>query len=923
MEAIRRSSFILALATMLGIGLSWAGVTFVPDDQPIGYAAQPAVTNTNTASGNEYLYYADYNMADWSGNLHAVPLGTDGSLGNADAWGNGGGAAAVLDGQNYNTGRRIVTINSSTGAAVPFRWANLSTTQQSALGTATTGPAILNYLRGNTADDAPSGANYRARSTVLGDIIHSTPVHWKDSSGNATVFVNANDGMMHAFNAANGSERFAFVPAQVIPTLKNLTSTAYSVSHEYFVDGRLDLRNVTVSGSTKSILVGMLGAGGKGLFALDVTDVGSIGSETDAASRVMWEISSATTGYTNLGYTYGAPYIGTLESGTAAVIIANGYLGANGRAELFIINANTGAKIAEIDTGYGTTSAPNGLATPSVVDTDGDGLLDTAYAGDLDGHLFKFDLTNNTSRLLYTTSPAQPITTAPSVLPHPNGGYMVTFATGKILLDTDMSDASTFYAYGIWDGAPSGNTTLLSQMLTEATYTSGTTSIRVRYATSNQPNWAAGGHLGWKVALPIGGERVVADGARIVGNAYSFFSINPTVNKTGFPPYEDWWMQISAISGGNDGMMRLDLNGDRVVNDADAVTVGTATQIPVARDMGGGLRSQPIVLRTGSVDVYQSSYDRNIASGGSGVAGGHFDADMYYGSNDNHIHEYDDKYDVTGINWLNPSSAQQDLGTAIPNASTQFRILIANQAFNPGVYLNIDNAGYTNVRYLGTSSTLSVSSLPVYSQHTLRSLVMNLPYDAFNSKDWWGTGDIRAGVIPTVTGCVQKNTLGVSGTWRNGALTVQIISTSVTDSEIQLNVAGRPDLGWRLTATAAANSAKKLAEFTIFWHHPNGRCSNDADWIKNPPLDSAASSTKTTTPAAGSSDPTVSVSGTSGDGSGNGGGSGGGGTNTGTPVDSSGVVVGGSTDSTTMTEFLRGDAASTIGPGRMSWRVLQ
>jgi len=591
----------------------------------VAYAAQPAVTSNSTTSGNEYLFYSDYDMSDWSGNLHAVKIATDGSLANVDSWGGGGGAAVMLDAQNYSSQRNIVTINSSTGAAVPFRWANISATQQTSLGTATTGQAILNYIRGNTADEAPNGAKYRARNTVLGDIIHSTPVYWKDTSGNATVFVNANDGMMHAFDASKGSERFAFVPSQVIASLKNLTLSTYSVSHEYFVDGRLDVRNVTVSGSTKSILVGALGAGGKGLFAMDVTNVGSIASESDAASRILWEISSATTGYTNLGYTYGAPYLGTLESGTAAVIIGNGYLSANGHAELFVINANSGAKIAEIDTGYGTAAAPNGLSTPSVVDTDGDGLIDTAYAGDLDGHLFKFDLTNNTSKLLFTTSPVQPISTAPSILPHPNGGYMVTFTTGKILLDTDMSDTSTFYAYG--------------------------------------------------------------------------------------------------------------------------------------------------------------------------------------------------------------------------------------------------------------------------------------------------TGDIRAGVMPTQTNCVHANTLGVSNTWRNGALTVQIISTTVTDSDIQLNVAGRPDLGWRLTSTAAATSSKMLAEFTIFWHHPNGKCSNDSGWIQNPPLDTSTS-TKTSTPAAGSSDPTTSVSGSSGGGTG-------GSTDTSTPVDSSGVVVGGSTDSTTMTEFLRGDTASTIGPGRISWRVLQ
>jgi type IV pilus assembly protein PilY1 len=315
-----------------------------------------------------------------------------------------------------------------------------------------------------------------------------------------------------------------------------------------------------VSGTEKTILVGALGAGGAGLYALDVTTPTAT-SETDAASKVLWEIT-ATGDFANLGHTYGTPVFTKLSGGTAAVIVGNGYMNTgNGHAVLYIINANTGALINAIDTGSGSLASPNGLSTPTLYDTDGDFRPEYAYAGDIDGNLWKFDLTNNTSSLLFTTSPVQAITTAPAARSHPNGGQMVAFATGRILTSGDEIDTSVHYVYGIWDGAPDANNQLLVQALTTSTFDGG----GVRTISDNAPDWTAGSghHMGWKFSLPPG-ERVVGEMPFYNNGRFYFLASNPTIG-TG----ESWLHEVVFHTGGSPLSPIYDLNEDGLFNDAD------------------------------------------------------------------------------------------------------------------------------------------------------------------------------------------------------------------------------------------------------------------------------------------------------------------------------------------------------------------
>jgi type IV pilus assembly protein PilY1 len=510
---------LTSIASLIAV---FAAPTFDADLQPIGYVGQPVVSSYIVSSGTEKMYSIDYSAFNWSGDLHSYSLTASGAISATDDW--TGGAAAQINNQDYDLNRKIVTWSGSAGT--PFRWSGLTSAQKNlldpnAVTANATSSDILNYVRGDTSKQANQSTPgpYRSRTSVLGDIIHSTPVYWDDGT-NKTVFVGANDGMLHAINATDGTERFAFIPSVLIPKLSALTVTPYV--HKYFVDGRLDVRKF----GSQTILAGALGAGGRGLFALDVTNAAAT-SETDAAAKVLWEITNTSSGFANLGYTYGAPTLLTLPDGTDALVVGNGYNNTsatngtgNGNATLFLINAKTGALIKEIDTGSGSTTSPNGLSSPSFLDTNGDGKKDVAYAGDIDGNLWKFSLASPyTVTKLHTTSPAQAITMAPGMKTHPEGGTMLTFVTGRMLADADKADTSTHYAYGIWDGAPASNTTLLSQTLTESTYTGVTPNIRIRTATSNAPNWTQ--HKGWKTALPVGGERIVGDGA-LISNSVCF-----------------------------------------------------------------------------------------------------------------------------------------------------------------------------------------------------------------------------------------------------------------------------------------------------------------------------------------------------------------------------------------------------------------
>ncbi len=654
-------------ALAIGVKLALAITAFVPGNQPVGYVAQDEMTNYNLRSGTETLFRTEYEKEFFSGNLFAYPVDANGNVNTASEWWSGG-AQVHIDAQNFDTGRMIATMKDD-GTAIPFRWANLSATQQGYL----TSSTILDFLRGDRSQEIPNaGKTLRQRKSALGDIVHSRPYYISDAT-NPTIFVGANDGMLHAFDASNsgGDERWAYVPSMLLNKMKNLAANPYV--RDYFVDGQINIANITSSGS-KRVLVGALGGGGKGLYALDITGSAGLTASTESAvaSKVLWEITPtkvnyvnpvAANAYVNLGYTYGTPTIAKV-SGADAVIIGNGYndnSGGDYQAYLYVINPYTGQRISAIKAGTsGTAASPNGLSTPVAVDSNGDGSIDLVYAGDLNGTMWKFDLATSTATVLLTTSPAQPITSTPGVALHPSGGYMVNFVTGAMFTSTDESSTAVHYAYGIWDGAPVANTALLSQTLSERAYTVGSSTQRVRRVTSNPPNWTTGNHKGWQVALPAG-ERVVGDGSYIENGRFYFTGYNPTIsttvpNTTTVIHGTNWLMELDYLSGGSKNQPFLDLNGDIKLDNADrikyiagdtlpvttpATVIGdpilTTDGIPVGKFLSVGVLSQPILVQLASLNDTLFNQNPDIVTPAvvlpeTGVTGGHFDVDIFYGA---------------------------------------------------------------------------------------------------------------------------------------------------------------------------------------------------------------------------------------------------------------------------------------------------
>jgi type IV pilus assembly protein PilY1 len=495
-------------------------------------AISTLVSSASNLSVNSYSIHTDsltfvarYYPGDWYGELLAYPVTTTG-IGDTPTW----TASIPAVGS-----RKIFTSNGSNGG-IAFDWNALTPTQKTALGS----QDIVDYLRGERSKEVQNGGTLRNRKSLLGDIIHSSPVYvdnYKDGAERAqTVFVGANDGMLHAFDATTGQERFAYVPNAVItPTLATLANPAYT--HRYFVNGQIAVSDYRTT-PDKNLLVASLGLGGKALFGLDVTKPKSF-----SAADVKWEFTGGTAADL-LGLVTGELMIANLNDGSKAVIFGNGYNSTNQTAALFIVNLETGALIKAIDTGVGSATQPNGLAPPRGWDLGRNGTIDYVYAGDLQGNLWKFDLSDtdvnqwnvalkqgDTPQPLFKATDAngkaQPITARPSIGLNPaDVSRWVFFGTGRYLTRTDVSDTSTQSWYGIIDDAKNAVTrSELKERKIVARGTDPSTKNPVRafeLATSGD----MANKKGWYVDLDPG-ERIISS-SQFYGSVLIASSIIPS-----------------------------------------------------------------------------------------------------------------------------------------------------------------------------------------------------------------------------------------------------------------------------------------------------------------------------------------------------------------------------------------------------------
>lgn len=552
-------------------------------------AAALAANSTSIQTG-ALVYQATFNSKDWSGDLSAYSVGFGGVVSPTAAW----NAAAKLPAA---ASRTIYTFDGSDG--VSFNWGALSANQQTALNTDASGAADTNgstrldWLRGVQSNEEKNGGIFRNRTKVLGDIINSDPAfaHADDfgyadmvageassygtyvlnkSGRTPAVFVGGNDGMLHAFRAdagetESGVELFAYVPSGVYQNLSKLTDPAYA--HKYYVDGGPTVGDAYLSTGWATVLVGGLGGGGKSIFALNVGDVAN-----PSASMVMWEYTEA-----DLGLTYSKPQIARLNNGQWAAIFGNGYNSANERAYLYVVNLQTGALIAKIEAGSATA---NGLSTPVLYDSNDDMIADYAYAGDLQGNLWKFDLTSfaNQSTPLFVarndSDQVQPITAQPTIGGHPNGGVLVYFGTGQYLEASDPLVTEVQSFYGIWDNGSAITTTDRSE-LQEQTIVATTTEFgaELRETSTNTVDWAT--KFGWYMDLDQpspAGERVVTQALLRYGRVI-FLTVIPstdTCNAGGV----SWLMELDAVTGAQTGTSSFDFNNDGSFDSDDNLASG-------------------------------------------------------------------------------------------------------------------------------------------------------------------------------------------------------------------------------------------------------------------------------------------------------------------------------------------------------------
>lgn len=446
-----------------------------------GSGTSLATSSTKLDAGTR-SFQAQFVSGSWNGELKAYAINpTTGRLIEPPLW----MASSLIPTWNVSTGTtsRNIFVHDPTGNNAgqrfkAFTWSNLNASQRTAL----LNEDIVNYLRGDRSKEIPNGT-LRTRTGLLGDIVNSQPVFvgqpaprlytssqtftgsstyasFVNAQANRTpmVYVGANDGMLHGFNVNTGVESFAFVPNSVINT--NLRSYALpNYEHKYFVDGELTVADVYFTsggGSWRTILVGTLGRGGPGLFALDVTN--------PSAVSFLWEVNASTTGLSALGRNIGKPIIAQVADGDWRVILGNGPDSASGSADLIMIRITDGA-VFSVPTNVGGN---NGLSSVFTWDSDSDGFVDAAYAGDLQGNLWRFNNlagTPQVTKIFQAMGPDgnQPITAAPLVLRNPDTGQRwVTFGTGKYLNSADTLNTDVQSWYGLKDSGAIGTGPLIA-----------------------------------------------------------------------------------------------------------------------------------------------------------------------------------------------------------------------------------------------------------------------------------------------------------------------------------------------------------------------------------------------------------------------------------------------------------------------------
>jgi len=636
--------------------------------------------NSGSIQSDSRVYQARFDTNGWAGHLlsksistgsncGAVPIGTIcQTIWDAACSLDGGTCEATGSTVSAQSSRRIITMNSTTERGTGFTWDGLSTDQQEQLrdpdgplgvaspGTVQYGKDVLSFLRGDHQLEVSNGGTFRNRTSILGDIIQSNPIYVpppyrrytaNDNFSEASsypafissnsgrmpmIYVGSNDGLLHGFKASTGEEQFAYLPNEVFNNLWKLHITDYA--HTSYVDGPIVEGDVYYGGAWHTTIVGGLGLGGQGYYALDVTNPAAL-NESNASSVVLWEFTDADD--PDMGYSFSSPRIIRLNNGKWAAVFGNGLnntdssdtsVSSSGQAAIYIVDIETGALIKKFSTNIGSaddptgSSRPNGIMGISPADLNRDFIVDVLYATDIFGNLWVFDISASNPSLwsskygnssnpqpLYSAKDdfgnAQSITTLPVVGIHPTGaGTMVYFGTGRYLGKTDVTDTSMQSFYAIWDDDHNGfgRDDLLEQSIIHVNLTQfPATDARV---SSNHTIQWKDGRRGWYMDLPESGERVhqqpLLRNGRII-----FVTVTPSEDPC-LSGGTSWLMELKASSGSRLDKTPFDYNRDGKFGDTDLIEMGGGGDSDVLpgsgiRLDGAGIITNPAVaLQTNS-----------------------------------------------------------------------------------------------------------------------------------------------------------------------------------------------------------------------------------------------------------------------------------------------------------------------------------
>ena len=630
--------------------------TFSEILKTVASSAALAANSTSIREGSK-VFQARFVTGDWIGQIYSFDILGNGQIKTDHNW----EAGVLLNKRDPDT-RHIITTGDNGG--IPFRWSSLTDDLKLKLNTNAgsvdaQGENRLQWHRGVQTNEGIGSGKLRERNiTILPAIVNSSPTimgmpnaGYRDPSyvkfvsdnrnRDGVIFIGSSGGMLHAFDAKTGEEKFSFVPSKAYDILPFISSNQYT--HLYGVDGSPILTDVKDGETWKTMLAGSMGFGGSGVFVLDVTDPSKY-SEDNAANIIYSEFTDVSD--SNMGLYNGRVNVVKMANGKYAAIFGNGLnsiaaddnVGA-GNSSMYILMLdgkrvptkwNEGVNYFRIDFPNAGNGA-SGMTNVVTVDSDRDGVVDYLYGSDVKGNIWKADVTSTTSAGWVASNGNLPLFTAKSsagvsqpiigggleVVNRPEGGMLVLFGTGKYLTDSDIDSKSENSFYAVLDNGTTGTvnrSTLVEQKILTTLTTNGS---EWRQTTNNEVDYDEG-KRGWfmdlkQTGVDATGERIVYEpvirGGRVIFN--TLMASHDRCTGGG----DSWLMELDLFTGSRLDVTPFDVNGDSRFSATDFLNFsGNELTAVSGRKSNIGISPRPSVM----IDPTVNNREYKIMSGSTG-----------------------------------------------------------------------------------------------------------------------------------------------------------------------------------------------------------------------------------------------------------------------------------------------------------------